>query len=189
MVIPSQPGNVQLECFLEICNQIPELVIHVFGSVCMPLKNDIIGNIKKIEAKHKLLNKEHKTLNNLILSEIQKGDHKADKSATVGLLWLKRSLYFIQKYLSGIANDHMNSVKAAEAAYEVSLMPHHNWVIKSVFSIFLKQAAAQFSVCVTFCKNDPSREHLVLSQMKYISQELLRTITVIDELYMINGLM
>ena len=158
----------------------------MFGSICMPLKNDIMGNIKKIETKHKLLNEEHKTLNDLILAEVQRDEHKADISATVGLLWLKRCLHLTQKFLSCIANDNMSPMKAIETAYEVSLMPHHNWVVKGIFYLFLKQAT--FNLCETFCKNEPSREHLVLSQMKYISQGLSGIISIIDELYLINNL-
>ena len=158
----------------------------MFGSVCMPLKNDIMGNIKKIETKHKLLNEEHTTLNNLILAEIQRGEHKEDTSATIGLLWLKRCLHFTQSFFSNIANDNTSPVKAAEAAYEVSLMPHHNWLLKGAFYFFLRQAT--LNTCKTFCKNDPSRVPQVLAQMKYLSQGLLQIITIIDELYTIHNL-
>ena len=183
MVIPSQPDRVQIGAFLDTCNEIPELVIQTFGNISVHLKNDIMGNIVKIETKHNLLNKEHTTLQDLILAEVKRGEHRADKSATVGLLWLKRCLHFLQIYFHGLSVGNLEVDRACVNAYESSLMPHHNFLMRSFFSFLLKYCGQRDDILLCLGKMDLSRKPLVLKQMALISQELLKAILIIDEFY------
>ena len=189
MVIPSQPDRVQIEAFLNTCNEIPNLVFQTFGNMSGPLVNDIQGNIVKIETKHNMLDREHLTLQDLILAEIRRGEHRADKSATVGLMWLKRCLHFLQIYLCGLANDKLEADRACVEAYEAALMPYHNFVTRSIFSFLLKYIGDREDILLTFSKKDASRKPLVLEQMRFISQELSKAIVIIDEFYLTNNLM
>ncbi|KAI6654867.1 Pleckstrin homology domain-containing family A member 8-like [Oopsacas minuta] len=184
VVTLSEPDKIQMAPFLKTSRQFPDLLIQLFGSVCAPMKSDILGNICKIETKLE----NHKTLNELILAEKWRGEHKADKSATIGLLWLNRSIHFIQIYCSGLSDNNLESEKAAMDAYQVTLMPHHNWVVKSLFSFILKQTSGR-SVHEIFCKNKATSADVALRQMSYISQELLKIVTIVDDLYLSNNLL
>ena len=179
---------VQIEAFLDTCNEIPQLITHIFGNRAAPLTNDLLRNVAKVETKHNAMHRELPTLQELILVEIERGEDKDDNSATVGLLWLKRSLHFLQIYFHRLSVDNMEADRAVVSAYEATLMQYHNFVVRTLFTFLLKFSGTRASIMLCFGKKDESRLPLVLEQMRFIAQEMLRTLVIIDEFYLANNL-
>lgn len=73
-----------------------------------------------------------KTLEGL-LAEEAKG---TDKTATQGLLWLLRGLEFTLIGMKNALEDEKKELSVSfTEGYASTLKPHHNWVVKGVFSV------------------------------------------------------
>ena len=106
---------------------------------------DMIKNATTIKT---MAGESGKTLKELVDAECGGKDAKAlkavsgdGKTFTCALLWLVRALYFIVKLLEPLVNDP--SKKTSEcvlAGYEVSLKPHHGFMVKGTFSVAVKAA-------------------------------------------------
>ncbi|KAJ2910253.1 hypothetical protein GGI21_001054, partial [Coemansia aciculifera] len=72
------------------------------------------------------------TLEKIVLAEAGTKDRKA----TQGLLWLKRGLEFTAQGLSrSLSNAAEELADSFRQAYEVTLKPLHNFVVKAVFNV------------------------------------------------------
>ncbi|QSS58908.1 HET-C2 protein [Histoplasma capsulatum] len=116
--------------FLEAAESLTTL-FDLLGSVAFtPVKNDLLGNIKKIRDRQLAAPAESETLQALVLNEI-----KAKKNtASVGFLWLVRGLDFTAKALRhniSFPNDELST--SFRAAYGDTLKPHHNFLVKPIF--------------------------------------------------------
>ncbi|EER38624.1 conserved hypothetical protein [Histoplasma capsulatum H143] len=94
--------------FLEAAESLTTL-FDLLGSVAFtPVKNDLLGNIKKIRDRQLAAPAESETLQALVLNEI-----KAKKNtASVGFLWLVRGLDFTAKALRhniSFPNDELST--------------------------------------------------------------------------------
>ncbi|PVV02807.1 hypothetical protein BB560_002729 [Smittium megazygosporum] len=122
----------------EFC-QAAEGVVLLFdelGSTAFaPVKSDISGNIKKVLAKYNTDPKKFDTLQKIILSEAG----SKDKTATQGLLWLKRGLDFCATALLSSINDVTEELKTSfSKAYEATLKRFHNFLIRPIFSLAMQ---------------------------------------------------
>ncbi|KAG5292354.1 HET-C2 protein [Histoplasma ohiense] len=116
--------------FLEAAESLTTL-FDLLGSVAFtPVKNDLLGNIKKIRDRQLAAPAESETLQALVLNEI-----KAKKNtASVGFLWLVRGLDFTAKALRhniSFPSDELST--SFRAAYGDTLKPHHNFLVKPIF--------------------------------------------------------
>ncbi|KAH8882617.1 glycolipid transfer protein [Thozetella sp. PMI_491] len=104
----------------------------VLGSVAFsPVKNDMLGNVKKIRDRQLAAPGESATLQELVLNELKTKSHKA----TEGLLWLTRGLEFTCLALSqNVAKPTEELADSFRSAYGATLKPHHSFLIKPVFS-------------------------------------------------------
>ncbi|KAK4947686.1 hypothetical protein LTR10_013632 [Elasticomyces elasticus] len=114
----------------------------VLGSVAFtPVKNDMLGNIKKVRERQLAAPEGSSTLQSLVKTELASKSHKA----TEGLLWLVRGLDFTAQALradltnnAGVsANAQKPNKELSEsfrAAYKNTLAPHHGFMIKPIFS-------------------------------------------------------
>ncbi|KAI1918606.1 hypothetical protein LOZ58_003937 [Ophidiomyces ophidiicola] len=117
--------------FLEAAESLVVL-FDLLGSVAFtPVKNDLLGNIKKIRERQLVAPAESETLQQLVLNELKTGKH----TATEGLVWLVRGLDFtaqsLRLNLSQPADELSTSFRAA---YGTTLRPHHGWAVKPIFS-------------------------------------------------------
>ena len=63
------------------------------------------------------------------------------KTVTCALLWLVRALYFILKMLEPLMADPSKKLsECVMAGYDVSLKPHHGFIIKGTFTVAVKAA-------------------------------------------------
>ncbi|KIV83827.1 hypothetical protein PV11_05816 [Exophiala sideris] len=114
----------------------------VLGSVAFtPVKNDMLGNIKKVRERQLAAPEGSSTLQSLVKTELASKSHKA----TEGVLWLVRGLDFTAQALradltnnAGVsANAQKPNKELSEsfrAAYKNTLAPHHGFMIKPIFS-------------------------------------------------------
>ena len=101
----------------------------------------MLGNIKKIRDCQLKSPATSETLQSLVRSELAAKSH----NATEGLLWLVRGLDFTAQALRhDLTNNASHSASAPKpsleladcfrAGYKTSLAPHHNWMVKPIFS-------------------------------------------------------
>ncbi|KAI1613091.1 pleckstrin domain containing, family A member 8 [Exophiala viscosa] len=114
----------------------------VLGSVAFtPVKNDMLGNIKKVRERQLAAPEGSSTLQSLVKTELASKSHKA----TEGLLWLVRGLDFTAQALradltsnAGVSTTAQKPTKelseSFRAAYKNTLAPHHGFLVKPIFS-------------------------------------------------------
>ena len=148
----------------------------------------MLQNVAKIMSKHTQYEKEHSTVQALLLAEMEKGEHNVDMSARTGVLWLNRTLHFIQAFFSGLGEDGLETSAALNRAYAVALMPYHNFIMRGLFSLLMHQAPTRSDIVLTLCKGNSEREAANIHQMKLITGELSRITHQIHEFYAMHGL-
>ncbi|OJD15435.1 hypothetical protein AJ78_04310 [Emergomyces pasteurianus Ep9510] len=126
----SDDNSIPTTEFLEAAESLTTL-FDLLGSVAFtPVKNDLLGNIKKIRDRQLAAPAESETLQALVLNEL-----KAKKvNASGGLLWLLRGLDFTSKALRhniSFPNDELSA--SFRAAYGDTLKPYHNFLVKPIF--------------------------------------------------------
>lgn len=114
----------------------------MLGSVAFtPVKNDMIGNVKKVRERQLASPGTTSTLQELVRSELASKSHKA----TEGLLWLVRGLDFTAQAIradldnnTGVAATEVKPKKeladSFRASYKNTLGPHHGFMVKPIFS-------------------------------------------------------
>ncbi|EFE41563.1 hypothetical protein TRV_03705 [Trichophyton verrucosum HKI 0517] len=117
--------------FLEAAESLVKL-FDILGSVAFtPVKNDLLGNIKKIRDRHLAAPAESETLQALVLNELKTKQHKA----TEGLVWLIRGLDFTaQAFSRNLSMESEELASSFREAYTNTLKPHHSFVVKPIFS-------------------------------------------------------
>jgi len=100
-----------------------------------PVQSDMRGNVKKIREKHDTNPEKYKTLQKIVIDE--SNDKK--KTATEGLLWLKRGLEFTSLALRRNVDDPNEELADSfKKAYDDTLKQYHNFLVKNVFSLAMK---------------------------------------------------
>ncbi|EGE02339.1 pleckstrin homology domain-containing family A member protein [Trichophyton mentagrophytes] len=117
--------------FLEAAESLVKL-FDILGSVAFtPVKNDLLGNIKKIRDRQLAAPAESETLQALVLNELKAKQHKA----TEGLVWLIRGLDFTaQAFSRNLTTESEELASSFREAYTNTLKPHHSFVVKPIFS-------------------------------------------------------
>ncbi|KAF2420350.1 glycolipid transfer protein HET-C2 [Tothia fuscella] len=117
--------------FLEAAESLTTL-FDVLGSVAFkPVKNDMIGNIKKIRDRQLASPADSSTLQGLVRSELATKKH----TATEGLVWLVRALDFTAQSLRrNITTSSEELADSFRGAYTNTLKPHHSFMVKPIFS-------------------------------------------------------
>ncbi|KAK2772523.1 hypothetical protein FQN53_004610 [Emmonsiellopsis sp. PD_33] len=116
--------------FLEAAEALTTL-FDLLGSVAFtPVKNDLLGNIKKIRDRYLAAPTLSETLQSLVENELKEKKH----TASGGLLWLLRGLDFTAQALRhNIANAAQELSDSFRAAYSTTLRAHHNFLVKPIF--------------------------------------------------------
>lgn len=106
---------------------------------------DLESNVQKAENSFRHSPKDSRTLSSLLESErvsgIHNGSNLAEKSAAMGLLWIRRSLAFQLDLYACIASTDVGRGglgggtprDAAYSAYTRHLSPFHGWALRKVF--------------------------------------------------------
>ncbi|EON97456.1 putative het-c2 protein [Phaeoacremonium minimum UCRPA7] len=107
-------------------------IFDALGSVAFsPVKNDMMGNIKKLRDRQLAAPAESETIQELVKNELKTKKHVA----TEGLLWLTRGLEFTCAALSAnVAKETEELSESFRGAYGNTLKPHHSFLVKPIFS-------------------------------------------------------
>jgi len=135
----SKNGVPTLE-FLEACEGVLPFLNKIGAKAFAPVKIDLQGNIQKLRTKYKSNSDEFTTLQQMIQQEIRTKTYRRKQSATDALLWLKRGLRFIQKFLFEIKSGQNNITVALNKAYALSLKPYHSYIVGGIFALAVKSA-------------------------------------------------
>ncbi|KAF2023152.1 glycolipid transfer protein [Setomelanomma holmii] len=127
----SKDNAISTTEFLEAAESLTTL-FDVLGSAAFkPVKNDMIGNIKKIRDRQLAAPTLSETLQDLVLNELKEKKH----TATEGLLWLNRGLDFTAQALRhNLSNSTKELADSFREAYGKTLKPHHSFIVKPIFS-------------------------------------------------------
>ncbi|KAJ3054523.1 hypothetical protein HK097_001598 [Rhizophlyctis rosea] len=126
--------HIEVPPFLEASEELIRL-FDSMGASFGPVKSDLQGNVNKIRAKYLENPTKYNTLQNLVIAERAEGK----KTATEGLLWLKRGLEFTATGLRRNLNDKNEELNVSfQRAYEQTLSQYHNFLVKPVFSLAMK---------------------------------------------------
>lgn len=185
--------NIQLEAdngiptklFLSSCSSILPF-LDVLGSTAFaPVKLDISGNIKKLEAKHETDPKAFVTLQNIVYQELKSNTCTAKNSATDALLWLKRALEFMQVFLSEVSRGEKDLAVAAATAYGKTLRRYHGWVVRGVFALAVKAVPyrSDFLTSLGTTEQGLAPHKDVIQDMKVCVEGLTRVTNIINQLY------
>mmetsp|Transcript_29456 Transcript_29456/g.48314 ORF Transcript_29456/g.48314 Transcript_29456/m.48314 type:complete len:349 (+) Transcript_29456:387-1433(+) len=113
------------------------------GSSLRLVAKDLESNVQKAEKVFKKSPKEGSKLSSLLKSEKSRGIHNGDelheKSAAMGLLWIRRSLAFQLDLYASLISPGIHPREAAYSAYSKHLSPFHGWALKKVFPASLSQ--------------------------------------------------
>ncbi|KUI63575.1 Pleckstrin domain-containing family A member 8 [Cytospora mali] len=104
------------------------------------VKNDMNGNITKINQRYTEATAESATLQELVVNELKTKKH----IATEGLLWLTRGLEFMCLALNANVNNKTEELSTSfRNAYGTTLKPHHSFVVKPLFSAAMSACPAR----------------------------------------------
>jgi len=93
------------------------------------------GNIKKIRERYESNSETNRTLEHLVINE--QGEKK--RTATEGLLWLKRGLEFTSVALRRSKDNREEELSVSFTfAYGGTLKKHHSFVVRPVFVLAMK---------------------------------------------------
>lgn len=176
--IPTKPFLSSCSCILPF--------LDVLGSTAFaPVKLDISGNIKKLEAKHETDPKAFVTLQNIVYQELKSNTCTAKNSATDALLWLKRALEFMQVFLGEVARGEKDLAVAAGTAYGKSLRRYHGWVVRGVFALAVKAVPyrSDFLTSLGTTERGVAPHKDVIRDMKMSVEGLSRITNIINQLY------
>ncbi|KAJ1985758.1 hypothetical protein H4R33_003796 [Dimargaris cristalligena] len=133
--VPFVDGQVDTPAFLEAAEGLVDLFDAINPLAFKPVKADMTGNIKKIRTKYLTNPAAYATLEQIVLSEVG----AKDRSATQGLLWLKRGLEFTAKALRRNIDDAAEELSVSfTAAYGETLRQFHGMLVRPIFAMAMK---------------------------------------------------
>ncbi|KAM0438824.1 hypothetical protein ACHAPT_001585 [Fusarium lateritium] len=117
--------------FLEASEAMTTIFDAIGGVAFSPVKKDILGNVEKLRTRQAAAPEESANIQDLVRNELKTKKHEA----TEGALWLTRGLDFTAQALArNVANPSEELADSFRTSYAGTLKPHHNWLVKPVFS-------------------------------------------------------
>ncbi|KAJ1648516.1 hypothetical protein J3B02_000137 [Coemansia erecta] len=133
-------AGINTDEFLRAAQGVVMLFDKLGSAAFLPVKSDIEGNINKVRTKFLISPLQFDTLEKIIYAEAG----TKDRTATQGLLWLKRGLDFTAKGIArNIANSSEELSDSFTDAYAKTLKEFHNFIVKGVFNLAMKACPAR----------------------------------------------
>ncbi|OQV23606.1 putative Pleckstrin-like proteiny domain-containing family A member 8 [Hypsibius exemplaris] len=179
--------------FLDACQEIPKILDLMGGRAFSPVKADLNGNIAKLRTHHSTFPLETGTLQELVLHEQSSLTKLPGPSPTEALLWLKRSLTFVDVFLMELLSSDKETGECASLAYIASLKPFHGFVVRAAFgaALYALPNRKDFIVALAERKEDAQDPMFVAALMedarKY-SAALGTVVSVLNEFYIVQKL-
>lgn len=127
-------GYINTPEFLDACKEIITILDLMGGRAFGPVKSDLNGNISKLRSHYEVDPQSRGTLQDMILREMAAGKLPPG-SATEALLWLKRSLSFVDEFLRELLATDEGTKECAHRAYKTSLEQYHSFVVRTAFQV------------------------------------------------------
>ncbi|OAY72795.1 glycolipid transfer protein 1-like isoform X2 [Ananas comosus] len=138
--VKSENGVMLTKPFLEVCQLILP-VLDKFGSAMTLVKNDIGGNITRLETKYSSDPTKFEHLYTLVQVEVESKTAKSSSSCTNGLLWLTRAMDFlVELFRNLLEHPDWTTAEACTDSYSKTLKKWHGWLASSSFKVAMKLA-------------------------------------------------
>ncbi|XP_030830101.1 pleckstrin homology domain-containing family A member 8 [Strongylocentrotus purpuratus] len=184
--IPTQP-------FLDACTCIVGVFDALSPTAFAPVKMDVNGNIRKLRQKLSSDPEMFMKLQAMVQQEVRTKTTQVKNSATDALMWLRRTLEFIQEFLSEILTGERDMNLAATNAYGRTLKKYHGWVVRGVFALAAKAVPSMeyFLQFLAVHKEDAERqdfESIILADLKECVGGLAKLTAILKDHYETGGL-
>ncbi|ELT92104.1 hypothetical protein CAPTEDRAFT_159602 [Capitella teleta] len=188
-----EDNSVPTVQFLDACRAILPIFDKLSQTAFTPIKLDVVGNIRKIHQKYSTNPESFNTLQTIVLYEIQQKQSHLSNSATVAILWLKRTLDFIREFIREYLLDSEDTTSIVQTAYVKTLKEFHGWVVRGVFAVAVKSLPTHEELLevLTSDPSDALRPNFLLSVQQDMQSyvEPLQTITTtLHEFYTLHDL-
>ncbi|XP_071093534.1 glycolipid transfer protein-like [Haliotis cracherodii] len=141
------------------------------GKTFILVKNDVAGNIEKIDKKFQQDTVKYSTLN-AILEESKTGGDKVLVNAHIGAIWLAHGLDFIQEMLRLLIEDHENGTKSENVrdfvmgAYKLTLDKYHNIIMRTLFKPLSAAAPYRRDLFKVLRDSDDITDDMIIADAK-----------------------
>ena len=134
--------NQTIEAVCDSATLVAEF-IGLFGTSFLPVRANVTDNVNKIRTKCDLISSKNPSLSLSTVGEyigyerVRNGEHKEEGSVTLSMLWLKRGLDFLDRFLKKFI-DGTKTKAAARDAFETTLAPYQGWLLRTTCKAGLK---------------------------------------------------
>lgn len=99
----------------------------------------VIYFLKKLRTKYTANPAKYHTLQAIVQDEIDQKQTTTRNSATDALMWLMRAIWFMREFMRQFMQSYNPDVnECVYISYQVTLRAHHNWVVRSLFSLAMR---------------------------------------------------
>lgn len=187
---------IELQPFLEASTSLVEF-ISTFGTVFMPVRLDMNGNIATLHSTRKDERFKFVTVEDVI--EYHLVNRVAEpKTELNALIWLNRALEYVNQFLQLYIKDHEKGVKNENLtpllteAYHKTLRQYHNLIVRNVVFLCLKAAPTRKKLLSPLFErlnvkgvgdySESEREEQLLREIKLYASHLDKIIIKINSL-------
>mmetsp|Transcript_19346 Transcript_19346/g.58475 ORF Transcript_19346/g.58475 Transcript_19346/m.58475 type:complete len:209 (+) Transcript_19346:161-787(+) len=136
-------GAVYTTAFLAACSEVLPIV-EKLGTAFAMVRMDVNGNITRLKDCQAVDPAKYAELFPIALDEVASGEACGSRSATKGILWLKRAMEFVTALLQRLRDNRGETLPAAASeAYTETLYKYHGWVTSAAFTVALKLAPSR----------------------------------------------
>ncbi|XP_064646273.1 pleckstrin homology domain-containing family A member 8-like isoform X2 [Lineus longissimus] len=193
-VVPLPDGGIPVLPFLDACRNVLPIFDKLGATAFAPVKLDISGNIRKIHMKYSTKPESFPTLQSIVLYEKSMKQSHLSTSATVALLWLKRSVEFISEFLKEFVISTDDDLSAGVTnAYSRTLRPYHGWVLRGMFAVALSAVPSKKDFMLHLSLHEEDAKHSDFSKQLMLDMEQClnaqdHLIKILSEFYVDNSL-
>ncbi|XP_024131823.1 glycolipid transfer protein [Oryzias melastigma] len=186
----SADRQVETRPFLDAVSYLPLFFDCLGPTIFAPIKVDLIGNITKIKAVYDTNPGRYKTLQQLLEAEKEMcGSEWPRVGATLALMWLKRSLKFIQIFLQSLvdgekdqSNPNLMRVNITKG-YDVALKRYHGWFVQQLFKAALYAAPYKSDFLKALSKGRDVKEEECLEKIRKFLINFSANIDAVYDIY------
>ncbi|XP_004072445.1 glycolipid transfer protein [Oryzias latipes] len=186
----STDRQVETRPFLDAVSYLPLFFDCLGSTIFAPIKVDLIGNIAKIKAVYDTNPGRYKTLQQLLEAEKEMyGSEWPRVGATLALMWLKRSLKFIQIFLQSLVNGEKDQSNPnllrvnLTKGYDTALKRYHGWLVQQLFKAALYAAPYKSDFLKALSKGRDVKEEECLEKIRKFLVNFSANIDAVYDIY------
>ncbi|KAJ2160083.1 hypothetical protein GGF46_002541 [Coemansia sp. RSA 552] len=177
-VAVSDDNEVDTAQFLDAAEGVVMLFDILESKAFYPVKTDMTTNIEKVRTKHAKDPAAFSTLQKIILDDVR----IKDRTATQGLLWLKRGLEFTAMGLEmNMGTPAAELSESFTKAYEVTLQKYHGFVVRNMFGLAMKVCPTRKSFYEKIGGGED--EATVIAQLREWAEALQKLLNLLNKFY------